>query len=75
MLLEVRFIDASSVPNEALIRNSDFVFIQTNALSHSSFYKIAETTRKNAIPLVYFKCSSAERCAKQLAMYDSDYHT
>ena len=71
LLPNVRFIEPSAQPNTGLILNADVVWIQTNALSHSSFYKIIDLVRKNNIELHYFKYASAEKCAEQLALADA----
>lgn len=71
LLPNVRFIEPSAQPNTGLILNADVVWIQTNALSHSSFYKIIDLVRKNNIELHYFKYASAEKCAEQLALEEA----
>lgn len=70
LLPNVRFIEPSALPNTGLIMNADVVWIQTNALSHSSFYKIIDVVRKHNIKLHYFKYASAEKCAEQFALED-----
>lgn len=70
LLKNVRFVDASAQPNTALIMNADSVWIQTNAISHSSFYKIIDIVRKHNIELHYFRYSSAEKCAEQYVLED-----
>ena len=72
LLPDVRFIEPSAQPNTGLILNADVVWIQTNAMSHSNFYKIIDIVRKHDIELHYFKYASAEKCAEQLALNDSD---
>lgn len=67
MLPSVRFIDKDTNPSEQLIRYSDVVWVQTNAMSHSMYNKIMSVTRMHNIPLRYFTSASAERCARQLA--------
>lgn len=61
----------SQNPNTDLIRNADIVWIQTNALSHKSFYKIINITRTYHIPVRYFGYASAQKCAVQLVQDDS----
>lgn len=70
LLKNVRFVEASALPNAALIMNAESVWIQTNAISHSSFYKIIDIVRKHHIDLHYFKYSGAEKCAEQFALED-----
>ena len=71
LIKDARFIAASQQPNTGVILNSEVVWIQTNALGHSGFYKIIDIIRRNNIPVCYFKYSSAEKCAEQIALYDS----
>ena len=52
--------------NEDLIRNAASVWIQTNAISHSDYYKITDLCRKYEIPMYYFLYSSARKCAEQI---------
>ncbi len=52
--------------NDDLIRNAASVWIQTNALSHSDYYKITDLCRKYDIPLHYFLYASARKCAEQI---------
>ncbi|MBQ3264598.1 MAG: hypothetical protein IJH07_02350 [Ruminococcus sp.] len=70
LLPDVRFIEPSAQPNTGLILNADVVWIQTNALSHSDFYKIIDVVRKHNIELHYFTYASAEKCAEQFALND-----
>ncbi|MBQ3330177.1 MAG: hypothetical protein IJG87_03255 [Ruminococcus sp.] len=70
LLPNVRFVEPSAQPNTGLILNADVIWIQTNAMSHSDFYKIIDVVRKNNIELHYFKYASAEKCAEQFALED-----
>ena len=70
LLKNVRFIDAYAKPNTDLILNADTVWLQSNAIGHSSYYKIMNLVREHGIPLQYFEAASAEKCAEQLAHYD-----
>ena len=72
LLPDVVFIPRGQTPNETLIRGQDKIWIQGNALSHSDFYKIINTTRANHIPVRYFGFASAQKCARQLAEDDMD---
>ena len=71
LLPNVRFIEPNAPVNTGLILSADVVWIQTNALSHSSFYKIIDVVRKHDVELHYFKYASAEKCAEQLALAES----
>ncbi len=70
LLLNVRFIDTPTRFDTSLLLNADAVWIQTNAISHSGFYRIIDIIRKHGIELHYFNYSSAEKCAEQLATED-----
>lgn len=69
-LPNVRFIDRTMLPNSQLIRQTDVIWIQSNALSHAFFYKIITEARRYEIPVRYFSFASAEKCAEQLALAD-----
>lgn len=69
----VRFVDAAANPNTELILHADAIFVQTNAMPHKSFNRIADLTRQYDIPMVYFSFASAEKCAEQLAKYDMNF--
>ena len=66
----VRFVDREVVPNSNLIRNSDVIWIQTNALCHLHFYKIVDESKKYNIPIRYFSYASPIKCAEQLVLED-----
>ena len=69
-LPDVRFVDREVVPNPNLIRNSDVIWIQTNALCHPHFYKIVDEAKKYNIPIRYFSYASPIKCAEQLVLED-----
>ncbi len=70
LLKNVRFVDAYAKPNPDLILHADTVWLQSNAIGHSSYYKIMNLVREHGVPLQYFEAASAEKCAEQLAQYD-----
>ena len=72
LLDNVRFISASEQPNAGVIMNAEVVWFQTNALGHSSYYKIIDVVRRHDIKVRYFKYASAEKCAEQFALEDMD---
>ena len=72
LLNNVRFIGASEQPNSGVILNAEVVWMQTNAMAHSGFYKIIDIIRKNDIKVRYFKYASAEKCAEQLALEETE---
>ncbi len=61
----IRYLNNVRV-NEDLIRNADRIWIQTNAISHSEYYKVVDLCRKNNRPLNYFLYASARKCAEQV---------
>ena len=70
LLQNIRLIDTPTRFDTSLLMNAESVWIQTNAISHSGFYRIIDIIRKHNIELHYFKYSSAEKCAEQLALED-----
>ena len=62
----VRFIDKDLVFDVNIVRHSQRIWIQPNALSHSQFYRIMDTARTFHKPVRYFAFASAVKCAKQL---------
>lgn len=71
LLENVRYISSSEQPNPNLILGCDTVWLQTNAMGHSGYYKIIDLVRRNHIKVCYFSYSSAEKCAEQFALEDS----
>lgn len=72
MIEGARFIYKDATPSSDLIRNADVVWIQTNCLSHGSFWKIVEVAKNNGVPIRYFTNASAEKCAIQIAKEDEE---
>ena len=66
----VRFIDRSAVPNANMIRKADAIWIQTNAMCHSQYYKVVDEAKKNNIPIRYFSFASPNKCAEQFIQED-----
>lgn len=66
----VRFIDRSAVPNANMIRKADAIWIQTNAMCHSQYYKVVDEAKKNNIPIRYFSFASPNKCAEQFVQED-----
>lgn len=65
----VRFIDRDMVAFDTdVIRNTEAVWIQTNAISHKMYYRIMDAARKWKIPVKYFLYASARKCAEQIAL-------
>jgi hypothetical protein len=53
-----------------MIRNADIVWLQTNCLSHASYYKIINIIRTTKKELKNFKHSSSKKCATELIEYE-----
>lgn len=70
LLENVRFISSSEQPNPGVIMNAEVVWLQTNALGHSGYYKIIDIIRRNNIKVCYFSYAGAEKCAEQFALDD-----
>lgn len=70
LLPGVNFIRRDISPSADLIRRADIVWIQTNYIAHSSYYKVAEIARNSDVPIRYFTCTNAARCAERLAAAD-----
>lgn len=66
----VRFIDRSAVPNANMIRKADAIWVQTNAMCHSQYYKVVDEAKKNNIPIRYFSFASPNKCAEQFVQED-----
>lgn len=67
---KIRFVDRAMQPNADLIRRASVVWLQSNSMSHHTYYAIMNIVRANNIPLRYFTFASAEKCALQLAEAD-----
>lgn len=68
-LPDVTFVDRTTMPNSEMVKRADAVWIQTNALQHSHFYKIIEDVRKYNISLRYFSSAGVTKSAEQLASH------
>lgn len=66
LLPDVRFIEPDRIPDSSLIYHADVIWIQTNCLPHSVFYKLINLIRVHGKQVRYFTGSSAERCAGQV---------
>ncbi len=71
LLKNVRFIMSSEQPNPGVLLNCEVIWLQTNALGHSSYYKTMDIARRNHIKVCYFSYASAEKCAEQFALEDA----
>ncbi len=70
---DIRFIDKDqTIPDRAVIRNADTIWIQHNALSHSQYYTVIDEVRKWNKPVKYFLYASAKKCVEQIAMDEAE---
>ena len=63
----IRFIDKDLNFDVSIVRHAERIWIQTNALSHTQYYRIMDTARAFHKPVRYFAYASAVKCARQLA--------
>lgn len=66
----IRYVDKGQNFDTSIIRYADVLWIQTNALAHSQFYKIVDTAKRYNKQIRYFQYSSAAKCAEQVAEND-----
>lgn len=71
-LPDVTFYPRDKNPDEQLIRNSDHIWIQENAICHSFYHKIADILKGSGRTkdLSFFNSSSAETCAKKIVTFE-----
>ena len=68
------YINPSSLNfNVALVKNADVLWLQTNAMPHSLYYKIIDKARNSGIRIKYFSFPSAQKCAMQILMFENNY--
>jgi hypothetical protein len=65
-LPNVTFVGPDFLPNIELIRNADVVWLQTNCMPHSNFFRIINVIRQAEIPLRYFTYTGTDKCAEQI---------
>ena len=65
-LPDVKFISPDVIPNIELIRHAEEIWIQTNCISHSTFYRIVNAAGENKKRIHYYKYQSAQKCAEQI---------
>ncbi len=68
----IRFLDKDKSFDSVIIRRADIIWIQPNALSHSSYYAIIDAARQLKKPVRYFTYASALKCAVQLCEADGE---
>lgn len=67
----IRFLDKDLNFDVNVIRNAELVWVQTNAISHSQYYKITDAARQCKKPVRYFSHASATKGALQIMNADS----
>jgi hypothetical protein len=70
MLPDVAYFSAEVIPNKDILRNADVVWVQTQYISHSAFYRILSALGQNT-QLRYFSSKSARTCAIQIAVSEN----
>ncbi|MBR0341787.1 MAG: hypothetical protein IJK38_04470 [Oscillospiraceae bacterium] len=63
---QIRFLDKDLNFDVNVIRNADIVWVQTNAISHTQYYKITDAARQYKKPVRYFSHASATKGALQI---------
>ena len=66
----IRFVDKDINFNVNIICNTEMVWIQANALSHSQYYRIVDAARQYKKPVRYFTYASAAKGAVQVMKAD-----
>jgi hypothetical protein len=66
----IRFLDKDLNFDVNVIRNADIVWIQTNAISHTQYYRITDAARQYKKPIRYFVHASASKGALQIMNTD-----
>ena len=67
LLPNIRFVDKDSYSvNSNLIKNSDVIWLQPNAMAHTLYNGIMSVVKKYNKPVKYFKHAGVKKCAIQL---------
>ena len=66
----IRFIDKDINFNWNVIINADIVWIQSNAMADSQYYRIVDAVRQYKKPVRYFTYASAAKSALQVLKAD-----
>lgn len=65
-LPNVIFVSPENLPNVELIRYAEEIWIQTNCISHSSYYKIMDTLKSLGKQVRYYIYPGVNMCADQI---------
>lgn len=52
--------------DEQLMRNVTSLWIQTNKINHSIYYKVKDMAKRNNIPIRHYRYASPRKCAEQI---------
>jgi len=63
---DVKFVRKETAFDEAWITNANYIWIQTNAISHSMYGKIMSVAKRCHKNVSYFKHSGAKSCLNQI---------
>lgn len=69
LLPSIAYFSAEVIPNKDILRNAHEVWVQTQYMSHKSFYRIISALGAET-QLRYFGSKSARRCAEQVVTAD-----
>ena len=69
----IRFMDHHMLPSSDIVKNSVCIWIQAKCIAHKNCFRILDLARANGIPIHYFSCTSATKCAEQIAIVDQAY--
>ncbi len=61
-----RFVNYEKNYSDDLVKNSDEVWIQSNAIKHSFYKKVIAAVRRWKKPCQYFQCAGVQKCAEQI---------
>ena len=67
---KVRFIAKDFTFDTGIVKNTETIWIQPNAMSHPMYYRIMDAVRACGKPIRYFAFASWSKCAGQLAEND-----
>ena len=66
----VRFVDKNYVFDPVIIRRTEIIWIQTNAIAHKQFYRIVDAARLYKKTVRYFTYAGVKKCAIQIVEND-----
>lgn len=66
----IRFIDKDLVFDTEIVKHTDVIWIQPNAISHSMYWRVMDTARAYKKQVRYFAFASWAKCAEQVVGAD-----